>query len=264
MQSLTFAALIALFSACGQNDTPSSSLSPYDNPNIYFSTASSVSLEVAYEPGAEPYTGTGLGEGQLWDFSRQNIAALFVGRNSPVKVTVPMDLTQMTPIPVQGKTSWTAEEILNFAVVNRKNHGSAGAGQFYVIFLNGYYNDGEPNQNVIGARISGSSIIAIFKPVVTTSAIAESMDVAKYVEQSTLTHEMGHALGLVDLGITLTSAHQDDAHPGHCTNPNCVMYYLNHEGGSGLGDLVKGFLASGNPVIFGSECLQDARSFKPS
>ena len=261
---MIFALLIAVSSACGQSGTPASSLSPYDNPTIYFSTANSVSLEVAYEAGAEPYTGNGLGEGQLWDFTQQNIAALFKGRGNPVKVTVPSDLTQMTPIPAQSKTSWSADEILNFGVNNRKNHGTAGAGQFYIVFLNGYYNDGEPNQNVIGARISGSSVIAIFKPVVTASAIAESMDVAKYVEQSTLTHEMGHALGLVDLGIPLTTAHQDDAHPGHCTNPNCVMYYLNHEGVTGLGELVRGFLASGNPVIFGSECLQDARSFKPS
>ena len=263
MKTLASALLLGL-AACGHSYAPTSSSSPYDNPGIYFSTMGALSLEVAYEPGAEPYTGNGLGTGQLWDFAEQNIEALFAGRSGPVKVTVPKELSQMTPLATQGKTSWTADDLLSFGVAHRKSNSTAGSGQFYILFLNGYFNDGAPNQNVIGARVTGTSIIALFKPVVTASAIAESMDVAKYIEQSTLTHEMGHALGLVNLGIPATSDHEDHLHPGHCTNPNCVMYYLNHEGITGLNDLVKRVLLTGNAVIFGNECLQDTRSFNPS
>ncbi|HEY1079471.1 MAG TPA: hypothetical protein VGE46_05215, partial [Bdellovibrio sp.] len=84
--------------------------------------------------------------------------------------------------------------------------------------------------------------------------------IPKYVEQSTLVHEMGHALGFVNNGVTLASAHQDTAHGAHTTNPNCVMYWQN-EGASDLASFVQNFITNNTTVMWGAEVLQDARNF---
>src|SRR5581483_8010091 len=56
-----------------------------------------------------------------------------------------------------------------------------------------------------------------------SSAMSESQ---VNVEGAVLLHEMGHLMGLVDLGTALTSAHEDLAHPSHCNNQACVMNWL--------------------------------------
>ena len=38
-------------------------------------------------------------------------------------------------------------------------------------------------------------------------------------------HELGHLLGLVDLGSPMQTNHKDAANGNHCNNTNCLMYY---------------------------------------
>ncbi len=102
--------------------------------------------------------------------------------------------------------------------------------------------------------------MVMFKEVVAGSSAAAL--VRKFVEQSTIVHEMGHAFGLVNNGVPMTTSHQDSAHGAHCTNQDCVMYYLN-EGAGDLKTFVQNYLISGQTVMYGSECLNDTRSYKP-
>ena len=86
---------------------------------------------------------------------------------------------------------------------------------------------------------------------------------SKYIEQSTLVHEMGHALGLVNTGLPMDVAHQDTAHGPHCNNPDCVMYWLN-EGASDLRGYIIRLLLPGNtrfPILFDDKCLEDSRKY---
>lgn len=41
-----------------------------------------------------------------------------------------------------------------------------------------------------------------------------------------LKHELGHLLGLVNVGTPLQSGHKDDQHGKHCSNRKCLMYYV--------------------------------------
>ena len=84
--------------------------------------------------------------------------------------------------------------------------------------------------------------------------------VQRYVEQSTLVHEMGHALGFVNNGIPMASPHQDTEHGAHTTNSNCVMYYLN-EGASDMASFVGRFITGGDINMWGPEVLSDAEAF---
>jgi hypothetical protein len=94
----------------------------------------------------------------------------------------------------------------------------------------------------------------MFKPVIASAASLPN--VRKFVEQSTLVHEFGHAVGLVNNGVAMVSAHQDTAHGAHDTSSACVMYYAN-EGASDAAQFAQRYITTGNEVIFDSACLAD-------
>lgn len=250
---LSFLALAIGFSACSKD----SEAVDYDTVDNYYRNVTAIEIEVAYEPGAEPYTTINNNE-NLWRFSENNIEALFTGRPIAVDVTVPTTLAGMNVIPDQGRDNYSAQNILNLAKLYRKGANTATLGNLWVVFLDGYFKSGDTlRTDVLGVNITGTSITAIFKPVVNSGTMLATQ--RRFLEQSTVVHEIGHAIGLVNAGIPLTSNHHDTEHGAHCTNNDCVMYWLN-EGATNLS-----FLTSMNltTIVFGPECLQDTRSFQP-
>jgi hypothetical protein len=78
----------------------------------------------------------------------------------------------------------------------------------------------------------------------------------RFVEQSTMIHELAHAIGLVDNGVPLAAAHRDPDHGAHCDDDRCVMYYLN-EGASDAAAFVQQRVLTGNTILFDDSCLAD-------
>lgn len=267
-----FACLFALlaFSGCGAKHALSDivsisqsadSLGSSIGPKEFFATMTELTVEVAYEPGAEPYAGTSAKGKPNWDLLESNLNALFENRSLKPHVTVPKTLGEMLQIPAQSKTSWTAQDIVDLAGRHRITSSTTTTGYFWIVFLNGHFNqNGMDNASTIGVSVNGTTIIAIFKDVI--EAVSPNAAVAVYVEQSTVIHEVGHALGLVNNGIPTTSDHHDSAHTGHCKNPDCVMYWMN-EGAADLKAFAQKLMATGSSTMFGQECLDDATNFHP-
>lgn len=218
-------------------------------------------MEIYYETGSEPFTGATAGGMNYWDILEDNLTAIFQYRSTPPTITVPKTLAEMTSIPAQGKTEWTGIDIVN---LHKQYHGqlpSSRDSRFYLYFLDGNYSTGSgPETGVIGVSLSGTPIIAIFKDVVRSSGMNPNGVVPRYVEQSTLVHEMGHALGFVNNGVPMVTAHQDTAHGAHSTNTDCVMYWMN-EGASDLSQFLQNYISSGDTVMWGPEVLQDAQGY---
>lgn len=250
-----------VFLSCGKTSVKSSNKK--QNPSPYYS-AQTLTVNVFYEPGAEPYISPDM-TGSLpisldyWSILETNLNALFEGRTSIPRVVVPKKLTEMSVLPTQNDSSWTISEVQE---LNSKFAKSASADSFNVYFLNGHAAEGS---NIIGFHINASNTVAIFKEVVrnTSSGIGATPFVAEYVEQATLVHEIGHALGLVNNGVAMVEAHQDGDpnHGKHCSNPECVMYYSN-EGTSGLIAFVKKAIETQSIVMFDRQCRNDARAYK--
>lgn len=225
---------------------------------IFSDSVSEFIVKVVYENGAEPYTGTiGLSGNDTWDITKTSYTALF--QNHPGRViTVPNSLAGFTLVADQGKTSWTAIELINLgSSVSPISTVTSNKATVTIIFVNGTY---QGNSGVLGVHFSGYNFAFVFKDVV-TSVGGTGAD-QRYVEQATVVHELGHLIGLVNNGVPLTTNYEDTAHPRHSGNSNCVMYWSVEASTSILGFLTNTILTN-RLNLFEAEVLNDGRAYHP-
>jgi predicted Zn-dependent protease len=130
----------------------------------------------------------------------------------------------------------------------------------YVLYLDGYYMD-ENNtlqRKVLGLTYRGSSVV-VFRNVVWGGSEEPALKCRK--EAAVLVHELGHLLGLVNIGYKSDISHehydtQKHEYDNHCNDTHCVMYPEIE-------------LQDGNPtgtrtysVDFCSNCSRDLASLK--
>ncbi len=258
--NILFLVFALAFIGCGKTQIDSQSDSTinaiYNNSlsSNYFKSSQKIIVEVYYESGAEPFAGSTLNGMPYWKILEDNLNAIFQYRTSKPIVVVPKDLATMTLIPVQNKTKWTPDDLIQLNTQYKQASPTATEAHFYIYFLKG---NSTSSNNVIAESVNGTPVIGIYKNVITASG---GPIVQRYVEQSTLVHEIGHALGFVNNGVPMKTNHQDSAHGAHSTNPNCVMYYLN-EGAADMMSFVSKFISSGNTIMWGPEVLADAQAF---
>jgi hypothetical protein len=151
----------------------------------------------------------------------------------------------------------TVEEILALAEAHRDRESSGDTATFYAIWLDGHFHDGEEvRDSVLGVSIGHTGVIAMFKPVIESTDMPILPVVAPFVEQTTLIHELGHAIGLVDNGLPMSADHHDDDHRAHCIHQDCVMYWAN-EGAADMREFVRSYVTSGDVILFDDQCLAD-------
>jgi hypothetical protein len=187
-------------------------------------------------------------------------ARRLLGSSVSGEVQMPMHLDQMGVIPESlARMSYADADIEAISERTLETPASEETRVFHVLFLDGMYQDedGKMRPKVLGAHLSGFDVLAIFTSVIRRSG--HQPDILALVQQAALVHELGHAIGLVDEGLAMQSPHHDDSHPGHCTNPNCVMSHLATLPSTALTAVDDSFA----PILFGSECLQDVDTLSP-
>jgi hypothetical protein len=218
-----------------------------------------VVVEIDYAQGAVPYTGSARFVRKqipdIWEITRKNLQRLAPGRT----VTIPSDLSEMEALSDVAGTSFTSEQIQDIAAKHRTQKTSGDTVSYYGLYQNGLLKDdtGPVRQEVLGVSIGDTGIIAVFKPVITSSAPASRDALLKFMEQSTHTHELGHAVGFVNRHEPMVTPHQDTAHGAHCTSDKCVMYYQN-EGPSAAIAFASRLSEEDGEIMFDAECLADA------
>lgn len=225
--------------------------------SVFNSDIKSIVVEVDYQAGADP--ATMFAGGNPWELLANNVASLF--GNSKEEVRVPVDLSTMQRLDgLKGGRGYTTQDIVDLADKHRDEKSTESQRSYYILFLDGYFfDDDRVKKSVLGVSVTETGIIAIFKPTIRSS---RDPRVRVFVEQSTLIHEFGHSVGLVNNGLPMVRPHHDKAHGAHCTNPDCVMYYLN-EGGSDLETYVDRFGMTMDSTLYGPECLEDAAAMLP-
>lgn len=255
-----FAAGIVVTGSCKSGSSDNTQPVSIYSAQFYFKQISKLQLDVVYEAGAEPFVGTTAAGLNYWNITSQNLQAIFSGRS--ITLSVPKTLAEMRLIATQNRTVWVVSDALNLAAQVRNGDSSGSTGKIFIAFVKGYAanTDGSANTSVIGYSITGSNVILIFKQVIQAAGYLPSGPIPKFVEQSTIVHELAHAIGFVNNSLPMAVSHQDAAHGAHCSNPNCVMYYLN-EGASDLASFIDKYKDSQNAVMFDDACLNDAKSF---
>lgn len=149
-------------------------------------------------------------------------------------------------IPASGNLNLSVNDILEIERSNRTVFTSGDQMGIYVLYTNGNYTD----PNTLGVAYRNTSVALFGKKIQDNSGGLGQTSRTKLVA-TVAEHEMGHLLGLVDLGSPMQSSHKDISHGNHCNNNNCLMYYASET------TEILGFLLTGNIPSLDSNCRND-------
>jgi hypothetical protein len=172
-------------------------------------------------------------------------------------LTIPRVTSEMEDVGAITDEELTSSDLLALADLHRDRRDEPGTKTYYVLFVGGHFADATGAQpGVLGVSLGDTGVIAMFKDVIRSTSVVVLPNLVRFVEQSTLVHELAHAIGLVDNGVPPASAHVDRPHGAHCTNDRCVMYYLN-EGATDAAMFARQVITTGNRILFDDACLAD-------
>ena len=169
----------------------------------------------------------------------QNTLSALVNKSSGITIVT-------KEIPASSKTVLTLNDIVDIEKNNRTAFTSGTELAVCILYTNGNYTD----PNVLGIAYKNTSIVIFGKTIYDNSGGIGQASRTK-LEATVQEHELGHLMGLVDLGSAMQADHKDAAHGNHCNNSNCLMYYA-----SETSDIL-GFLITGNIPPFDANCRAD-------
>jgi hypothetical protein len=160
-------------------------------------------------------------------------------RNVTGKTSVILDQAQ-TLNDTPGKP-WTAQELLSLEKATRRHAHQAPTALLHILYPSGNFNNSDASGVTIAGRSLGPAAVFLDKLRGSTCTpgvgpvpriglpIDQPQQALDALERSTLLHESGHAIGLVDNGLPMVREHEDKtndpAKGGHSSNPRSVMYW---------------------------------------
>lgn len=192
---------------------------------------SSLKIEVQYMTGYPP-------DAAALNHLQSTLSALL---NKPSGISI---ITK--EIPASSKTVLSLNDIIDIEKNNRTAFTSGTELAVCILYTNGNYTD----NNVLGIAYKNTSVAIFGKNIYDNSGGIGQASRTK-LEATVLEHELGHLIGLVDLGSLMQAGHKDAAHGNHCNNSTCLMYYA-----SETSDIL-GFLITGNIPSFDANCRAD-------
>ncbi len=212
-------------------------------------------IHVFYEDGASPYTDKiGLSGNNTWDITLKSFEALLASKS--FNIIVPNSINQMKIISKQNNSKWSANQLRELGENIVPPLEGKDDINFAIIFVKGEYIDSE---NILGVHLSGTHYAFVFKDVVIRAGGGSISQ--KYIEQTTVVHELGHAIGLVNNGIPLHKQHEDNDHPHHTNNSECAMYWA-VESALKISDIVRNSMGNNELNLFKAEVIKDLENFK--
>jgi hypothetical protein len=116
-------------------------------------------------------------------------------------------------------TSWTVDDLVAAERAFRAEHSGGSRVTMWIAYLGGSLAESD---SALGAAFAASAAV-LFPDRIgqATSALISASE----IERSVLTHEVGHLLGLVNIGYQSRFNHEDPTHPKHSSNRDSVMYW---------------------------------------
>ena len=163
--------LALLAAACGDSSgAGGTDTQPHEQPppeEVFPEKVTTIEIEVDYAAGAEPYTGNAGETGDVWDLFRANAEALFEGRDKTFVIPATLDdMQQLDDVPAGP---YDYDEIVALRMRSRSQLERSVV-TYYVVWLDGATRSGSEQPGVLGVSLSGTGIIAMFKPVIESTS----------------------------------------------------------------------------------------------
>ncbi|CAL67361.1 hypothetical protein [Christiangramia forsetii] len=153
-----------------------------------------------------------------------------------------------------GKAPFTIEEIVDIEKEERTSYNVGDEIAVWIYFADGS-NEKDTNEKfVLGSAFRNTSMV-IYERTIREFANRTGAPNRATIEAATLNHEFSHLFGLVNLGTTPVTDHEDPENDGHCIVDGCLMR-SSIEFGSGVVNIIDG---SGIPTL-DDACIQDLQS----
>jgi hypothetical protein len=201
------------------------------NELLASSKYTSLKIEVQYMTGFQP-------DAAALNHLQSTLAGLV---NKPGGITI---VTK--EIPASANLTLSVNDIISIEKNNRTAFTNGSELAVYILYTNGNYTEA----TVLGIAYKNTSAVLFGKKINDNSGGIGQANRTKLVA-TVAEHELGHLLGLVDLGSAMQTGHKDAAHGSHCSNTSCLMYYA-----SETSDIL-GFLITGNIPSFDANCKAD-------
>lgn len=146
-------------------------------------------------------------------------------------------------IPAVTKKNLTIEDIAQIENENRTAYNTSRQVAVYFLVTNGSGTD----PIALGTSYRNTSI-AIFGKSLNRIANGYSLTIKSKLETSTIEHEFGHLIGLVNLPQPEESDKEIKVQKGHCNNPGCLMYYKSRT------SELAGYLKGANVLALDADC----------
>lgn len=204
------------------------------NELLSAATYTTVKIEIQYMPGYAP------------DAAAVNNINSFLSTliNKPGGISI----TQ-TQITASGKQVLSLNDIAVIEKNNRTVYTSGNQLGVYVLITDGGYSE----TNVLGLAYRNTSMSILGKTIHDNSGGIGQVSRTK-LETTVMQHELGHLMGLVDVGTAMQTNHKDAMHGNHCNNNNCLMYYASET------TEILGFLLTGAVPPLDANCKADLKA----
>lgn len=127
-------------------------------------------------------------------------------------------------IPEIGNQSYSIQEISEIEIEHRQFYNTDNRIAVWMFFADGEASTNNGNNFTLGSAYWNTSFVLYQKTIQDFSGGTLQPN-QTLLETTVVTHEFGHILGLVDLGSNMQEDHEDQAHPKHCNEENCLMYW---------------------------------------
>lgn len=192
-------------------------------------TYTNINIEVQYMPGYMP------------DPTTMNDVVAFL--NSVCNKT---NITYTTAAIAANGNILTQNDVMTIEKQYRVNYTSGNTLSIYVLITDNNF----LTKDVLGFAYRNTSICLFGKTIYDNSGgLGQPNRII--MEENVLEHELGHLMGLVNLGSPMQTNHIDAAHGNHCNNKSCLMYYAAEST-----DLVN-LLMTGGALSLDANCLAD-------
>jgi len=127
-------------------------------------------------------------------------------------------------IPAMNKGDYSTEDIAKIEEDYRERYNKGNTVSVFLLVVDGDFKQSEESSFTIGAAYRNTSLVLFGNRIAENSGGFIKPSKAA-LETTVALHEMGHLMGLVNIGSDMVILHEDEENENHCDNEDCLMYW---------------------------------------